>query len=315
MEPLDEPILKSKLLAELTPDKFLQCTQHGGNQIYIFTYKNAPNLMLEVARLRELTYRHAGGGSGKKSDLDHFDIRLNPFKQLIVWNPKKEEIVGGYRFSVCSERISDTLRVPGSPVTEHFIFSRKFIQHFLPFSIELGRAWIQPKYQANGKNGSKSIFALDNLWDGLGALINEHKEVKHLFGKLTIYPTYKPVARNILLWFLNHYFSDSDNLIIPLRPVNSNYRNIDHIPFKGNNLKQDYLLLLKVLKGLKETIPPLISAYMSLSDKIKITGIINNPNFGNVYEIGMFLNIKDIFPEKVQRYLISYHEYASALSA
>ena len=97
-QPIIQPIDKQILRSELTPDKQLRLTNKSHNEIYVITAHNAPNVMKEIGRLREIAFREAGGGTGKAADIDEFDTCPNCYKQLIVWNPDEEEIIGGYRY-------------------------------------------------------------------------------------------------------------------------------------------------------------------------------------------------------------------------
>jgi len=166
---MDEVIPKidrQALKSELTPDKLFRKTNKLNNEIYLFTAHTAPNLMLEVGRLREIAFRHYGGGTGKSTDMDVFDTMDIPYKQLIVWDPASEEILGGYRFRWGNEITFDLNGQPDNIATaELFHFSPEFISDYLPKMIELGRSFVSLDYQST-RFGSKGLFALDNLWDG-----------------------------------------------------------------------------------------------------------------------------------------------------
>ena len=94
IRPIDKQVLKS----ELTPERQLRMTNKSHNEIYVVTAHQAPNVMREIGRLREIAFRTAGGGTGKETDIDEFDSCEDCYKQLIVWNPEAEEIIGGYRY-------------------------------------------------------------------------------------------------------------------------------------------------------------------------------------------------------------------------
>ena len=182
---------------------------------YIVDSHNAPNTVREIGRLRELSFRNSGGGSGKSFDLDEYDSLENPFKQLIVWNPEKREIIGGYRFLCGRDATFDTEGNPIMPMSHIFRASKRYISDYLPYTIELGRAFIQPKYQSY-KGGLKSLYALDNLWDGIGAMIGNNDDVKYMVGKVTIYPKMKVEARYAITFFLKYFFEDKDKLFVPI---------------------------------------------------------------------------------------------------
>ena len=207
MQPVFYPVNKAKLLAELTEERFIRKTNKGGNEIYSFNAFNSPNLMKEVGRLRELTFRTAGGGTGKEVDIDPFDVDEQvPYEQLIVWDPKEQEILGGYRYILCDNLPLNQEGEPNLATTELFRFSEAFKKQYLTKMIELGRSFVQPLYQST-KMGRKSLFALDNLWDGLGALTVENPGMEYFFGKVTMYTSFNIEARDMILFFMRKYLS------------------------------------------------------------------------------------------------------------
>jgi len=305
MQNIIPKVSRAILDKELTKDIFFTDTNNGGNELYIFTAHDCPNLMREVARLREITFREAGGGTGKEMDMDSYDTSENPFKQLIVWNPTDKEIVGGYRF-ILGEKIKIVDGVAKSPTTGLFKFSEKFIKDYLPYSIELGRSFVQPNYQPN-YNLRKGMYSLDNLWDGLGALSIESPQIKYLYGKMTMYTDYNVYARDVLLFFLRNFFPDDQNLVYPHNPILPKYPDseIEKI-FTGTTFEENYKLLVRAVRHHKENIPPLFNAYMNLSASMLIFGTAVNHNFGEVEETGMMITIDDIYEKKKHRYFYSY---------
>lgn len=303
MDNIINPIPKETLVRELTPDKFLKCTSKGQNKIYSFSFREAPSVMYEVARLREIAFRQIGSGTGKVMDIDDHDVEPLAFQQLIVWNPIEKEVVGGYRYAICRNHLSNiySLSMP-----HYFNFSKEFIFNYLPYSIELGRAWVNPVYQPSSGE-RKSIFALDNLWDGLGSLIKENPQVKYLYGKITFSSEYNPIARYLLLWMLNHYFGDNKNRINPINPVIApNVFEVVGIKVYGNNFEKDYYAINKYIRSLGLNVPPLVSAYLGLAKKITVFGTTINPELGNSFETGILIDIRDIYPEKLQRYTFDF---------
>lgn len=303
-----DPVAVSLLEAELTPARFLRQTNKGNNEIYIVQADEAPNVMREIGRLREIAFRTAGGGTGKSCDIDDYDLMDPPCRQLIVWDPEEKVITGGYRFI----HGRDVMILPdGSPriATSHmFRFSERFINEYLPYTIELGRSFVRLEYQSS-KAGAKALFTLDNLWDGLGALTVVYPEIKYLFGKFTMYPEYLRDCRDMLLYFLNTHFPDPDNLVRPFKPLQLT---TDPSRFSammpGTSFKDDYKVLNSEIRARGINIPPLVNAYMSLSPTMKIFGTAINDEFGNVEETGIFLTIADIFEEKKQRHIDTFHQ-------
>lgn len=293
---------------ELTSEKFLRKTNNGNNEVYLFTSHDSPILMHEVGRLREETFRKAGGGTGNEIDLDNYDKSdIAPHKQLIVWDPDNSEIIGGYRFFIHDERVKKT--DPADMASASFFnFSDSFKKDYLPYLMELGRSFVQPEYQSRTK-GRKSLFALDNLWDGLGAIAIENPNVKYLFGKVTMYPHFHEMARNMLIYFMKKHFTDRDGLIIPKDDISLSM-DMSHMGkvFTGNDYKEDYKILSQEVRALGESIPPLINAYMNLSPTMRTFGTVLNKGFGNVLETGIMITIKDMYIEKINRHLASYRD-------
>jgi len=303
MKQIIEPVDRELLLKELTPDKFVRHTNNANNELYIFTAHNAPNLMREVGRLRELTFRSAGGGTGEEVDIDEYDTCDNCYKQLIVWDPHEKEILGGYRFHSVDPTKGEEINLS----TKHlFYFSDKFIREYMPQMIELGRSFVQPKYQSLSRSG-KGLYALDNLWDGLGALIVLNPHIKYFFGKVTMYRTYNVEARNMLLYFFEKYFKDTEGLVTPIHPIEVNIdRQAMAQIFTGKNYDEDYKILSKKIREFGERIPPLINSYMNLSPSMKVFGTVINPYFGEVEETAILITIPDIYQHKVERHISTF---------
>lgn len=309
MEKIIDPVDIELIEKELTPEKLVRRTNFGDNEIYIFSHFDSPNLMREVGRLREITFRQAGGGTGKSIDIDEYDLADKPYKQLIVWSPTEKEILGGYRFIVCSEAPTDEEGNPVLATSQLFHYSEEFKKEYLPYLIELGRSFVVPSKQATNA-GRRGLFTLDNLWDGLGALVVDHTEVKYFFGKVTMYTHYNPEARNMILFFMQKYFGNNEHLIRLIDPLNLNFDESKlRQLFDGESYEADYKILSKRVRELGENIPPLINAYMNLSPTMKVFGTSINPYFGDVEETGIMITIEDIYKAKSERHIDSYVPY------
>jgi len=306
MKPIIPPIDKDLLKRELTEERFLRKTNNGNNMLYIVTHQDSPNVMQEIGRLRELTFRAAGGGTGKEIDIDEFDIMENPYKQLVVWDPSRKEILGGYRYFVCSECVCDDNGSSNLATAELFRFSKRFRDDYMPSMIELGRSFVQPAYQTTSRS-SKGLYALDNLWDGLGAVWMNHKHIKYFFGKVTMYTHFNVEARDLILCFLDKYFGDRENLLVPIEPLvlGTSKKVLDTI-LCGETYQENYKLLSQNVRARGEVIPPLINAYMNLSPTMKSFGTAVNHSFGGVEETAIMITLKDMYDEKVERHIKSY---------
>ena len=309
-QPVIEPIDTALIESELTDKRFLRRTNKGDNLIYVIDAHTCPNTMREIGRLRELAFRAAGGGTGKDCDIDSYDTMNPPCRQLIVWDPEARLILGGYRFILGADIKMDENGHPRIATSHMFDFSEKFLKEYLPSTIELGRSFVRLEYQSS-KAGSKALYALDNLWDGLGALTVLHPEIKHLFGKVTMYPSYNRECRDLILYFLHKHFPDHDNLVTarnPL-PVEFDTAKMEQL-FTGDTFKDDYKILNSEIRAHGFNIPPLVNAYMSLSPTMRMFGTAINDEFGDVEESGIFLTIDEILEEKKRRHIATFHPEA-----
>jgi hypothetical protein len=310
MRPVIPQIPLEILEKELNQDRFVRDTNNGGNELYVVNWHNAPNVVREIGRLREITFREAGGGTGLDCDLDEFDTAGTCYEQLIAWNPVEKEIMGGYRYIRCADADRDSHGGYILATAELFTFSEKFIQEFLPYTIELGRSFVQPKYQPRPEN-RRGLFTLDNLWDGLGAIHVDQPDIRYFFGKVTMYRHFNAEARDLILHFMQHYFPDREKLVNPVHPLPILHdmlafeQELDDLPYK-----EGHRLLNQRVRSLGENIPPLVNAYMNLSATMRAFGTSLNPHFGDVEETGILVTLEDIYPSKTERHVNSYSKKA-----
>lgn len=302
LEPVDRDILKK----EINEKTFLRYTNFGNIEVHLVNHHRQPHTIQEIGRLRELTFRAAGGGTGLAVDIDENDTCEDAYDQLITWDPQEEEIVAGYRLIRGANVNTNEEGIYNLSTAHYFHFSEKFEKDYLPYTIELGRSFVQPKFQP-GKDNRKGLFSLDNLWDGLGAIVVLNPDIKYLFGKVTMYPHYNKEARDLLLYFMNHYFPDPEKLVWPIRPLGyftdlSRFQGI----FNGLDYKEGYKILNARVRALGENIPPLINTYMGLSSTMKSFGTAQNEDFGEVEETGILITIDDIFEAKKERHITSF---------
>ncbi len=306
MEKIIDAVPVEEIEKELTKERLLCRSNRANNEIYVVDAHNSPNTMREIGRLRELTFRDAGGGTGKDCDIDQFDTMEVPCQQLIVWNPDEREIIGGYRFILGENVRYDDNNQPLLATSHLFRFSKKFIKEYMPNVLELGRSFVTPEYQSS-KQGAKSLFALDNLWDGLGALTVMYPQIKYFFGKFTMYPSYGVEGRDMILYFLRKYFKDNNRLVVPINHL--------HIETKLTALQkiipplpmlEAYKKLHVELKKIGLKLPPLVSSYINLSSTMRCFGTAINDDFGDVEETGILITIADIYEDKRRRHIESY---------
>lgn len=311
MEKIIDPVDRQLIINELTPERRLRHANKGDNEIYLVDAFNSPNTMREIGRLREEAFREGGGGTGKECDIDEFDVMDVPCQQLIAWDPIEKAIAGGYRYILGENIKFDDMGRLRIATSHMFKFSPRFLQEYLPSTIELGRSFVSLPYQATKSNQKKALFTLDNLWDGLGALTVIHPQIKYLFGKVTMYPGYGVRCRDLLLGFLYKYFPDPDSLVTPIEQLATDAGSPEvQGMFTGGGYKEDYRILNHLIRKEGKNIPPLVNAYMALSPTMRIFGTAINHEFGNVEETGIFFKISDIFEEKKKRHIGSFIEGA-----
>lgn len=308
MKEVIQPIDRALLKAELTKERLLRSTNKSHNEIYVITAHDAPQVMREIGRLRELAFRYYGGGTGEEVDIDAFDTMEDAYRQLIVWSPEEEQILGGYRFLCGSDVKFDAAGKPLLATSHLFNFSPRFIREYLPSTVELGRSFVTLEYQST-RAAAKGLFVLDNLWDGLGALSVVDPNLKYYFGKVTMYNTYNREARNMILYFLNRHFPDPDRLITPIHPLETG-TDLEKMRalFHYGNFKEDYRVLNQEVRKFGINVPPLVNAYMSLSPKMRVFGTAINHEFGEVEETGILIAINEILEEKKKRHIETYLE-------
>ena len=304
------PVPRQLIKEELSSKNFLRHTNYGGKEIYVTTAHLSPNIMREIGRLRELSFATEGGGTGKELDIDEFDTLPEPFcfKQLFVWSPEDEAIVGGYRFIHGSNMFRSADGTICTPTAELFHYTQEFIDNYLPYTLELGRSFVQPDFQPS-TSLKRGMYSLDNLWDGLGSIAMEIPETRYYFGKITMYPQMNRKAKDLILYFYQKHFPDRDGLVWPNEPMNieSDYNEL-HKLFSGRNYKEDYQILLRSVRELGSNVPPLVNAYMKLASSMRSFGTAYNHSFGETDETGILIPVRDIYPDKRARYFESYQE-------
>lgn len=311
MEKIIDPVSVELLKAELTPDKKLEDTNKGHNELYVVTWQDSPNVVTEIGRLREEAFRQAGGSSGLALDLDEFDKMETPYKQLVVWDPDSEAILGGYRFITGPDVKFDENGQPILATSHQFRFSEKFIKEYLPHTMELGRSFVSPEYQSS-KAGAKAIFALDNLWDGLIAMLLKTPGMFYFFAKMTMYPQYDKVCRDLILYFLEKHFGDKEGLVTPdplLKVDVENSRAMMSVILNEDDFKPDYRLLKAAVKSRGESIPPLVNSYMTTSPDMVMFATAKNDLMGNVDEIAILIPFDEIYAERKDRHVGTFFNY------
>lgn len=304
MQAIIPPVETALLLKELE-GHLVRPTNKAGNFIYDVTAHECPNVMREIARLREISYRAGGGATGMEMDMDEMDTMERPYHQLIVWDPDNHQIIGGYRYLFGSEA---EIRNGQPFITSAHLFqySDRFIRDYLPHAIEFGRAFVQPMYQQR-EMGVKALFALDNIWDGIGALLYNNPQLRWMIGKVTIYPDYNATARELIYNYLERYHKGEEGLFGPYKPLP--VRPLALSPFEGDDAQENYHILQRAVREQGTVIPPMFSAYLNLTNELQFFGNAINDELADVFETGIMVDLKTVYPEKKERYITPYVDW------
>ena len=304
MEQIIDPVEPALLIKELE-GHLLRPSNKANNLIYDITAHECPNVMREIGRLREISYRDGGGATGKAADIDDMDTMEKPYHQLIVWDPDNQQIIGGYRYLMGRDA---EIRNGQPYITSSFLFhySERFIRDYLPNTIEFGRAFVQPMYQKR-EMGVKALFALDNIWDGIGAIMHNNPHLRWMIGKVTLYPTYNPVARELIYTYLNRYHRGEAGLFEPYKPMP--VVPMENDPFTGDDPQENYHILQLAIRKEGTVIPAMFSAYLNITNELQYFGTTIEESFSNVYDSGIMVDLETVYPEKKERYINPYIQW------
>lgn len=223
-----------------------------GKKIYLFDYKPDSAVMQEVGRLREISFRCVGEGTGEKKDIDKYD---RYYRHLILWDEEDLEIAGAYRLAEAHKLIHDE----HSPLYSETLFQYSdAMKPYFEQGIELGRSFVQPRYW-----GRRS---LDYLWYGIGAYLKKHPEVRYMFGPVSLSNSYPKPAKDMLIWFYQHYFGDENQLATANMPYTLSHdvhQNLSTL-FCGTDYKADFKILKEQLDYMGVSVPTLYKQYSEL---------------------------------------------------
>ncbi len=288
--PTDARVIKKEL-----NNTNLLGTTHNGMRIYLTNQQESPHCITEIARLRELTFRKVDEGTGKRLDMDKFDSH---YSHIIVWNDLDLDIVGAYRI-VNGANIPNGLGKNGFYTSTLFHFTDEFKSNYLPWSVELGRSFVQQKYW--------NTNALSYLWQGIGAYLYKFPEVKYLFGGVSISSNYSELSKELLVSYFNKWFGKNTGLAFSKQPFTiSETKKIECAKvFDSVNQKDDYAKLKNILKTLGYSVPILYKHYSELCEKggVSFLDFGYDPDFNNCVDGLILVDVKKIKQEKFEKYV------------
>lgn len=287
--PEDRRILRR----ELKQSQMLGETKDG-KQIYLFDSFRDSAVMKELGRLREISFRKVGEGSGEKRDLDKYD---HYYRHIILWDEEELEIVGAYRIAEAN-RIIENEGLKALYCSSLFSLSEGLTPK-LEQGIELGRSFVQPKYW-----GKRS---LDYLWFGIGAYLRHHPKVRYMFGPVSLSNSYPQAAKDLIVHFYSHYYSSAHPLARANAPyvLNPSEKQQMYELFAGDNLQEDFLILREQLDHLGVTVPTLYKQYTELCEPggIEFLDFSVDADFGYCIDGLILVDIDKVKARKRERYI------------
>jgi hypothetical protein len=284
---------KKELRDEIYGGEFLGET-NDGKKIYLCIFEKNTPLLKELGRLREISFRKVGEGSGGCRDIDEFDLY---YSHIVLWDENDLEIVGSYRIGE-GNTIMDVFGKDGFYTSTLFNFSEA-LEDVLPHSIELGRSFVQPKYW-----GSR---ALDYLWHGIGAYLLKHPQVKYMFGPVSISAQYKKdAAKAIVHVYSKHFPSTIDaQSKTPLIFSAIEKKEFEEI-FNGVSYDEDFKILKRYLKNFGLAVPTLYKQYSELCEDggVQFCSFGVDEAFGYCIDGFIIVETAKISAAKKQRYIL-----------
>lgn len=266
-----------------------------GKKIYLFDSQPDSAVMHEVGRLREITFRQVGEGTGKKRDLDRYD---RDYRHLILWDEDALEIAGSYRLGEVKKLLTKT-DSRGIYSQELFEYDLSKMAPYFEQGLELGRSFVSPKYW-----GKRS---LDYLWYGIGAYLKRYPEFRYLFGPVSLSNTYPDLAKTLIVSYYQHYFKDEDKLAVAKVPYlpESDIKHSVNTLYKGLDAKADFKLMREQLDHMNVTVPSLYKQYSELCEPggVRFIDFNIDADFGNCIDGLVMVDLHKLKAAKHKRYL------------
>jgi len=286
------PEERARLRKELKKAQLLGKTSDG-KQIYLFDAFVESALMREVGRLREMTFRMVEEGTGDKRDIDTFDLQ---YRHIILWDEEELEVAGAYRIGEGAKLMEKGFK--GFYANTLF----EYLDAFEPIAkegIELGRSFVQPRYW-----GSR---ALDYLWQGVGAYLRAHPEVKYMFGPVSLSKTYPRIAQEMMVFFYSFYFPSFKEYVRPKTPfvLKRDEKEALKERFTCKEYREDFGRLKRQLQAMDLSVPTLYKQYSELCEEggCQFVGFNVDSHFGDCLDGFIVMEIAKIKPAKKERYM------------
>ena len=288
IHPVNVKELKKELI--ITPP--LSITPNG-KKLFIVEQDTHPNVLKEIARQREISFRRVGEGTGHKLDLDNYD---KYYKHLILWNDDKLDIEGSYRLGICHEILAK-FGMDGLYNFGQFTFSDRLCE-ILEDTLELGRSFIQYQYWRS--------HSLDYLWQGIGAFLSLHPEIKYLFGAVSISNSYSDFAKSLIVQYYRKWYSPQQPLAEARNKFLVSRKNEEEISqiLNGEDFKTDFNSMKKILKNSGFSVPVLLRQYsdLCLYGGVRFLDFGVDPKFSNSIDCLVLVDLSYLKDSKKERY-------------
>jgi len=282
----------SDIKSELKKGTLLGETSDG-KKIIVYETEVENCIIKEIGRLREISFRHVGEGSGEKRDIDGYDFY---YKHLIIWDDENLEIAGAYRIGDC-QQIVDDFGVDGLYTDTLFKFDEGFYPYFEQ-GLELGRSFVQPKYW--------NSRALDYLWQGIGAYVKMHRNIRYLFGPVSISDSFTLQAKELLIYFYGIYFRPKEKLVkhkVRFK-LSKSMKNYAKEIFAGDDYRKDQRKLKEELGYMGFVIPSLYKQYAELCEEggVEFMDFGHDKDFNDCIDGFIVVDLDKMKERKRERY-------------
>ena len=291
--PIATPECRKELKKAIEQCERLGTTQDG-MQIYLYQYQGSSPIFRELGRLREISFRTVGEGSGKRRDIDKYDM---DYQHLLLWDGAQLELVGAYRLA-CAQEIINKHGRKGLYTDSLFSYSDD-MKHYFAAGIELGRSFVQPKYW-----GRKS---LDYLWYGIGAFIQNYPQYRYLYGAVSVSNALPEQAKALLVHYYQHYYGTAQKLATPnneFKLTEQQFKQCQNL-FCGDDVKEDFVELKHILANMGAQVPTLFKQYTELCEPggVQFLSFSVDPEFNNCIDGLVLVDLEKVKASKAKRYL------------
>ena len=287
------PVSARQLRFQIYNNEFIGQTTDG-KKIFLVEYEKSKDIIREIARLRELTFRKVGEGTGTKKDSDKFD---KYYKHIVLWDDNQLEIVGSYRLANGKSVLTE-LNTDAFYTSTLFKFNNNFIP-LLFNAVELGRSFVQSKYW--------NSFALDYLWQGIGRYLSINQHIRYLFGPVSLSNNYSSEAKDMIVFFFSKWFPPKRNYITSINPFELSKNSVKKLNqiFNGDDYQKELVILKNLLDNHGFTIPVLYKQYadLCLPGGVQFLGFNIDSNFGNCVDALILVDLYYLKENKKRRYL------------